>query len=188
MNIFVLDENPRKAAEYHNDKHVVKMILETCQILTTVYYTNQGITSQKEGKAFRDKLTEMFPTFPRDNFYALSHLNHPSCKWVQNSQEAWRWTLRLGQYLCEEYTCRYNRTHACQEVLNWFDANPPLFFNEQTNQWSKRNMGIPPNATSLKEYKSFNSWQHAVTIYRQYYKQDKHHIANWKTQKPTWYN
>jgi hypothetical protein len=33
MNIFVLSLDPREAAEYHCDKHVVKMILETAQLL-----------------------------------------------------------------------------------------------------------------------------------------------------------
>jgi hypothetical protein len=42
MNIFVLDTNPAKAAKYHNNKHCVKMILETAQLLSTAHRIIDG--------------------------------------------------------------------------------------------------------------------------------------------------
>lgn len=188
MNIFVLDKSPSKAAEYHNDKHVVKMILETAQVLSTVYYTTLGITQQKQGKQMRDELTKMYSTFPRENFYALSHLNHPSCKWVQYSIDNWKWLLLLGQELCKEYTKRYGKIHACQQVIEWFRENPPVVNTVECDRWWASEPTIPANATSIKEHPIFQTWEQAISTYRQYYKVDKRHLAQWKTQIPEWYD
>lgn len=37
MNIFALDKCPKISAKYHCDKHVVKMIIESAQMISTVF-------------------------------------------------------------------------------------------------------------------------------------------------------
>lgn len=99
MNIFVLDLDPRRAAKFHCDKHVCKMVLETAQLLSGVVHLNS-------------------PQDPRrPKLYRLTHKQHPCAVWARQSFANYRWLLELGQALCEEYTYRYGRVHASQAVI-----------------------------------------------------------------------
>lgn len=104
MNIFVLDTNPKKCAVYHNDKHVVKMILETAQLLCGSHHVTE---SQYE--------------IP----YKLSHKNHPCSIWVRECIENYIWLCDLGLELCEEYTYRYGKRHKSQDIIEWCLINTP---------------------------------------------------------------
>ena len=105
MNIFVLDWDVKKCAEYHNDKHVVKMILETAQLLCGVHH-----------------MTEQ-PTNPP---YKLSHKNHPCAIWTRESLSNYLYLCDLGLELCKEYTYRYGRRHKSQDVIEWCVTNKPF--------------------------------------------------------------
>jgi len=100
VNIFVLDENPVIAANYACDKHVVKMILESAQMLCAV---------QPEGTA------------P----YKRSFYNHPCTKWVRASTENYQWLIDHAMGLCAEYTRRYDKVHKSQKVIEWCNQNRP---------------------------------------------------------------
>jgi hypothetical protein len=82
MNIFFLDENPTLSAQYHVDKHVVKMILETAQLLCSVHHVTDQVTDQ-----VTHQVTHQVP-------YKLSHKNHPCAIWARES-------LSNYLYLCE---------------------------------------------------------------------------------------
>jgi len=105
MNIFVLDTDQEKAAHYHVDKHVVKMPLETAQLLCTVHHLS-GTKS------------DMIP-------YRATHKNHPSTKWAAESLSNYKWLVELGIRICEEYTYRYEKVHKCEEVVRWCEKNIP---------------------------------------------------------------
>lgn len=97
MNIFVLDKDLTKCAQYYCDKHIVKMILETAQLLCSTYY-------------FTDEIDK--------SPYKLTHKNHPCSLWVRASLSNWIWTRDLGLALYVEYKYRYeNRTHKSGEVI-----------------------------------------------------------------------
>ncbi len=96
MNIFVLDENPMLAARYQCNKHIVKMPLETAQLLCSP-----------------------FSEAP----YKRTHYNHPCAKWVRRSLDNFVWAFEHGIYLCEEYTRRYKRTHKSEDVIKWCAIN-----------------------------------------------------------------
>jgi len=104
MNIFVLDQDPIKASVYHNDKHVVKMILESAQLLCGVHH-----------------VTESNLDIP----YRLSHKNHPCSIWARECLENYIWLCDLGMALCREYSHRYNKTHKSQAVIEWCYDNLP---------------------------------------------------------------
>jgi len=93
MNIFVLSKNPKIAAKYHCDKHVVKMILETKQILDAA--------SSKSGKNKSGK--------------QLAWFNHPCSIWARTSRQNYIWLINLGKELCIEYTYRYNKVHKYEQ-------------------------------------------------------------------------
>jgi hypothetical protein len=103
MNIFVLDTNPKKCAEYHCDKHVVKMILETAQLLCGVHHMTTSNTDQ----------------IP----YKLSHKNHPCAIWARESLTNYLYLCELGLELCREYTYRYGKRHKSQDVIEWCLTN-----------------------------------------------------------------
>jgi hypothetical protein len=105
VNIFVLDESPRVAAEYHCDKHVVKMIVETAQILSTTHHVLDG--------------EEAVP-----GIYKKTHANHPCCVWARESSENYSWLLSLGFYLAGEYKTRYKKTHKTSQVLDTLSSFP----------------------------------------------------------------
>lgn len=90
MNIFYLDTDVKKAAQYHCDKHVVKMILETAQLLSTAHRLSGS---------------------DDDRLYKLTHKNHPSAVWVRSNKNQYLWTYQLFTELSDEYTRRYGKIH-----------------------------------------------------------------------------
>lgn len=103
MNRFILDTDPVVAAEYHCDKHVVKMILEEAQMLCTVQ-RRYGATN--------------------DDLYRATHANHPCTLWAGSTKQNYRWAYKLLVALCEEYTHRYGKVHATSRLLGVLQ-NPP---------------------------------------------------------------
>jgi len=99
MNIFVLDINPILAAQYQCDKHVVKMCLETAQILCTV--------REKDNPPYK-------PT----------HRNHPCTIWARSSIANYNWLKQHLRALLDEYTFRYHKLHACEKIYNWLKVTP----------------------------------------------------------------
>ena len=108
MNIFFLSLNPEEAARLHCDKHVVKMILESTQLL----YSSHWILN---------------PENVPENAYKLAHKNHPCSIWVRSSITNYMWLASLGLWLCEEYQYRYgeHKTHKSQQHLEWLFTHPP---------------------------------------------------------------
>ena len=102
MNIFHLDKNPIKCALYHCDKHVVKMILETSQMLSTAYQKHAG---------------------ENDSLYKSAYPNHPMTLWVGETYKNFGWTLLLGEALGFQYTHRYNKRHKSMRIIDYFFKN-----------------------------------------------------------------
>jgi len=101
MNIFILDTDVVKCAEYHVDKHCIKMILETTQLLNNASLAHN-------------------PDY--DPVYKQTHQKHPASLWAQSSQQNFDWLNSLGLSLCDEYTYRYKKRHKCQALLEAFSS------------------------------------------------------------------
>ena len=101
MNIFHLHKDPKICAEYHCDKHVVKMILETAQMLSTAYRRNFG-----EWECDNDLYKTAFP-------------KHPMTIWVGNSGCNFRWSLNLLDELLNQYTLRYKKIHTTKKNIRF---------------------------------------------------------------------
>lgn len=91
MNIFYLDSDIQKCVEYHCDKHVVKMILESAQLLCSVHHCTGTGTPE---------------------MYKLTHKNHPDAIWARTSIRNYEYLFSLATLLGEEYAYRYNKQHA----------------------------------------------------------------------------
>jgi hypothetical protein len=110
MNIFVLDDDIVKCAQYHLDKHCIKMILETTQLLNNALILNDPFYQP---------------------VYKQSHKNHPASLWAGASLGNFVWLNKLGLALCDEYTYRYGKTHKCEELLIGFQHNTAIFNKEE---------------------------------------------------------
>ena len=113
MNIFKLADYPKQCAEYHCDKHVVKMILESAQMLCTAHHHfGHG-----------------------DNVpYKIAHYNHPSTIWVRQNSIHYDWLYDHMIALGNEYTKRYNKTHLsitkCKDLVYLPPGIPTVMFNQ----------------------------------------------------------
>jgi hypothetical protein len=138
MNIFVLNINAKKAAEAHGDKHVVKMILETCQMLYTAHWTAANPELLKERSAIKiAKAHKALPipahmaSAPKrkcadEQGYRPVHLHHPCTIWVRECLGNYMWAVELALALAEEYEYRWpGRTHSCKAHALWLKANVP---------------------------------------------------------------
>ena len=157
MNIFALDPCPYNSARQLCDKHVVKMALETAQILCTV----------------RSKWGDETP-------YRPTHAKHPCVIWASQTFDNYLWLTVHGIEICKEYTRRYGRTHASEEVIKQCQDRLHTITPEQlpdTNQLTPFPLAMPD------EYKVDCPHQ----SYRNYYKYGKAHILSYTNRlQPNW--
>ena len=97
MNIFAVDTDPKIAAQQLCDKHVVKMILESAQMLCSVFPNG-------------------------DAPYRRAFYNHPCTKWARESAENYEWLLDHAYAMCQEYTRRYGKVHKSLDAISWCGA------------------------------------------------------------------
>lgn len=99
MNIFYLSHNQEECAKYHCDKHIVKMPIETAQLLSTT-----------------------LAKYQINGFYKPTHEKHPCRVWLDESAENIFWLCRLGIALCKEYSFRYSKEHKTEKIIEKIEA------------------------------------------------------------------
>jgi len=159
MNIFYLDSDPKICAQYHCDKHVVKMILETAQMLSTAHHVLDG----------DDAI---------DGIYRSTHKNHPSSVWVRACEGNYKWTWLLFMHLLAEYTKRYDNVHATERLLYTLKTTPKNILRDvRTTE--------PPQCMP-EQYKVKDA---SMQAYRNYYIGEKATIAFWRhSDTPEWWS
>jgi hypothetical protein len=189
MNIFVLDKDPVKAAEYMADKHVVKMCLEYSQLLCTAHWVGwQRMLNPPaglKGKELKEWLAENIPTPDLVPQYRMTHANHPSAVWTRSCWANYTWLTRHALALCKEYTRRYGKVIKCEAIIKWaFRHTPPVF---DATDPSRDTLEMTPFATAMPDvYKVPGD---PVLSYRNYYHGSKVRFAKWKyTKEPHWWN
>lgn len=177
MNIFYLHQDPKICAEMHVDKHCVKMILETCQLLSTAHRILDGIQIEGKTKTGRSIKRWQLPDDRDSIIYTATHTNHPSAIWCRQNRENYYWLWCLLSELCSEYTYRYGKVHKCQETglvdkLKSFPNN--LSYGEFTE----------PTPAMPDQYKIPGN---SIQSYHNYYKGEKERMFSWKNRnKPIW--
>lgn len=170
MNIFYLHSDPTTCAEMHVDKHCVKMILETCQLLSTAHRMLDGVEEPGKTKTGRNIRRWKLPD-DRDNVvYTATHINHPSAVWCRQNRENYYWLWCLLKALCTEYTYRYGKVHKCEqdglvELLKSFPNN--LAHGTFTE----------PTPAMPDQYKVPGN---SVQSYHNYYIGEKQRMFSWK--------
>lgn len=172
MNIFVLHPNPRKSARWHVDKHVIKMLLETCQLL----YTAHWVVAYPELKQHKSPVAlsraqkglsvpasmESAPCSSLGQIgYRPCHVLHPCAVWTRQTAGNYHWLSRLGLHLAEEYLYRFGKHHACEEHIRWLHEHRPAL-----RPYPRR-----PFAIAMAE--EYRISKNPIICYRHYYRTSK---------------
>jgi len=165
MNIFFLDTDPVLAAQYQCDKHVVKMILETAQMLCTAHRVLDGerMYSEKTKKPLQQY------NHPRwhDVLYKCAHINHPSTKWIRATSGNYQWAFAHFCALCDEYSYRYGKLHESDKKLrHYLEHTPANITQGEVNLNDFECVAIADDIDSVWKCKSNPS---VVDVYRAYY-------------------
>lgn len=174
MNLFYLDESPVTCAQYHCDKHVVKMILETAQLLSTAHRVLDGEQYIKLSKNNRRLKYWRLPDDREETLYQTFGVNHPVGIWVRETTENYQFAYSLFRELINEYHFRYDKFHKTEELIIPLDRLP--------DNIKKGNMTKPALAMPEEYYDD-----DPVIAYRNYYIGDKTDFLDYtKREKPSW--
>lgn len=183
MNIFYLHNDPKVCAEFHNDRHLVKMVLETCQLLSTAHRILDGTQIEAKSKTGRNVKRWKLNNELDEILYSATHVSHPSAVWARQSAANYDWLVHLLIELCAEYTYRYGKVHKCQEIglVNALRIHPKNIPNDVAF--------TEPTPAMPDDVKVFDD---SIASYRNYYINNKTHLASWKGKVnsrpvPAWY-
>lgn len=162
MNIFYLSHDPVKAAQMMTDKHVVKMLVESGQILSTCKRILDGeeeIVLSKNNRKI--KYWKMKDKELEEKLYRPSHYNHPSVVWARATSGNYKWLVDHFLALSKEYEKRFGRVHLTYEKLYEYIKEIPRNIAEGTTQ--------SPALAMPEQYIVEN----CVQSYRNYYEAEK---------------
>jgi len=175
MNIFYLHEETKECAKQHLDKHVVKMILEYAQLLSTAHRLLDGYEYEGNSISGRKAMRWKLDDAREDNLYMASHMKHPSGMWCRETSRNYMWLYSLWRDLMKEYTFRYGKHHVAERLIPFLDNLPKnIKFGELTTM---------PQCMP-EQYKVPDS----IQAYKNYYIGDKQRFAVWTNRPiPEWY-
>jgi hypothetical protein len=165
MNIFYLDDEPATCATYHTDKHVIKMILESAQLLCTAL-----------------NVTADYQVTP----YKTTHVNHPCAIWIRASFPNWLYTYDLMHELEKEWQYRYNHTKRHASIISLHTYDTPLSIKELASMLLP-NIGRTTPALAMPDWCKVPGEGNEVESYRTYYREAKKELHSWtKRGAPSW--
>lgn len=160
MNIFFVDADPAIAAKSLCDRHVIKMTLETAQIMSAAvrYYAEP---------------------IEHHNLYKSTHIHHPCVIWARQTRGNFNWLSVHGVALYQQYRARYGKQHKSSGVIlraaAYADVIPD---GEET-----------PFPICMKQHPECIVENDPIQSYRNYYNQVKSKFATWKdSNPPEWYH
>ena len=172
MNIFVTDLNPFKAAKNLCDAHVIKMIVESCQLLST-----------------HDRLNGL-----EEDRYKITHKNHP-CRKCLSNESNYIWLQYHLYGLCKEYTLRFGKIHKSQFLLEkyWLRNDSEELYTHKVDFLENYSELVDntsfPECMPLEFKNNGTDIFNVIMSYRNYYRYKKKTILRWKytkTNEPFW--
>ena len=156
MNIFILSRDKKKCVQMYVNRHVVKMLLESVQILCSVHHVCGSVD---------------------ENFvvpYKLAHKNHPCCIWARESLSNYVYLVELTLEICAEYTYRYEKIHKSEQharkLAEIMPKIPDIGFTTPAR-------AMPDKYKMKKDNVTLDD---VIESYRNYVKEEKKHIFAWK--------
>ena len=144
MNIFFLHHTPQIAALFHCDKHVVKMIVETAQLLATAHHEHGNGANVT---------------------YKPTHKNHPSAIWARESRLHYMYLVDLGKSLCKQFRLRYGHDHKTRDLFFGELMDPPPALSKLPSTWRNPPQCMPDeckDADTVKAYRNYYRWKQNV--------------------------
>ena len=154
MNIFVTHPSPIQSARNLPDKHIVKMPLETCQMLAIIYsdwYYGVGKLYKKDGTP-----------------YGTAHgafRKHPCTMWAAATPYNLAWLIRHGYALCHEYNLRYGKVHTCLDVIEQAERIYHSWCKEPLSYASQQ---VRSFTRAMPEYLKYDQTINTIEAYKRY--------------------
>ena len=180
MNLFYLDQDPIKSAQLQCDKHVVKMIVESAQMLSTAHRMLDGKLVETRTKTGRKGRHYELPNNLEQILYKAVHYHHPCTVWTMKSNNNYTWHWVHFKALCEEYSHRYGKVHKTDELLTEILQQLPRNINVGPLSPLPLAMGAAPECINYND---------PVGSYRKFYqtKQARFKMVWTKREIPEWF-
>lgn len=201
MNIFFLARDPVEAAQSLVDKHIVKMPVESAQMMSTAHRMLDGefVNYEYWDSNFQTRLKKMWLldgeeikisitidkdiervrpiyTHPRGvALYSPTHASHPSSAWTMSGKDQYLWHYEFTRAMLDEYTLRYGKRHGVEKIMDLLRSPPK---NIPNIEWTDPSLAMPD------QYKG----EDHVESYRKFYVAEKSKFASWKNREaPQWF-
>jgi hypothetical protein len=186
MNIFYLDPDPQICAQMHCDKHVVKMIIEYAQLLSTAHRVLDGVPQRLRRETTGRQYTTYRLFDSRDDMlYSATHINHPSAIWVRENIENYLWLYDMWDCLLNEYTHRYGKIHATARLRDTLVTPPGEIPN---GEFFAPTPAMPVDLKVMAENPLPGRKYDSLKSYHKYYIVEKVRFAKWKNRNvPEWF-
>ena len=181
MNLFILDKDPVKAAQLQCDKHVVKMVVESAQMLSTTHRILDGTVEMQPSKS--GKRTVKYWRHPDPTLeqvlYRVAHQSHTCTIWTMQSNNNYNWHYVHFMALCDEYKYRYGKTHLTDTKLREVLRAPPRGI--EVGYLTRQPLAMKSNPECM--------FEDVVKSYRAYYqtKQARFKMVWTKREIPEWF-
>jgi hypothetical protein len=174
MNIFFLSMSPSEIANMYCDQHVVKIILEICQMLYTSWHFSNELHIVATHAPFNKS--------GKSRGYRPAHKGHPMTMWVASSPNNYMFASEIALALAKEYTARYGKKHSCEEHAAWLNQNIPSHFELRINPKAYyASQDIAPGLTPIPECMPDDyKMPSIIDSYKMYYMMDKMSFAKYK--------
>ena len=183
MNIFILDKCPIKSAQMQCDKHVVKMILESGQMLSTAHRMLDGKLTKRPSQSGKtmSKYWELSDPIMEKALYKAVHTGHPCTVWTMESSDNYEWHWKHLEALCAEYRFRYGKIHKTETTI--LHALKTLPKNIPTGEMTNFRLAMKSNPECMDENDIIGS-------YRAFYqtKQSRFKMRWTARPVPSWFN
>jgi len=181
VNLFILDKDPVIAAQLQCDKHVVKMIVESAQMLSTTHRMLDGKLAKVPSKSGKSNVKAWtLPDEREDILYKAVHTAHPCTVWTTKSNNNYNWHYVHFTALCDEYKYRYGKTHSTDTLLREILKTPPR--NIEVGYLTQQPLAMKSNPECMFP-------NDPVKSYRMFYqtKQDRFKMSWTKRPIPEWF-
>lgn len=154
MNLFILDYNIKLAVQYHTDKHIVKMILETAQLLSTAHRLLDGYVG--------------------DEIYKATHKHHPCAVWVRKTSSNYLWAFELFIELLDEFQFRYKKVHLSSRLVEKLSNTPQ---NIKVDKLTSFALAMPVEFKKIDAVESYRAYYNGAK--RHLFKWKNREVPNW---------
>ena len=179
MNIFILNESPVISAQDQCDKHVVKMIVESGQMLSTAHRMLDGKVYRKPSKSGKTMIKYYDHPTLEDQLYKAVHHGHPCTVWKMESVCNYMGHYRHFVALCDEYMYRYGKRHLTDTLLRDILRTPPANIPQVERTPFKLAMGSNPECMMSDPVESYRAFYQT--------KQDRFTMVWTKRPVPEWF-